>query len=119
MDKTCLNCGEPFSGRADKKFCSDYCRSSYNYAPHAESYSYIKRVNYILRKNWNILKELNPNGKAKVSRTKMIEKGYNFNYHTGSYTNKNGVTYYYVYDKSYIPIENEYVALLEKPDYIE
>lgn len=29
-EKTCLECGEKIIGRADKKFCSDQCRISYN-----------------------------------------------------------------------------------------
>ena len=30
MKKNCLECGEAFNGRIDKKFCSDYCRNTYN-----------------------------------------------------------------------------------------
>ncbi len=119
MERACLNCGETFSGRRDKKFCSDYCRSAYNYTSKSENYKYVKRVNRILRKNLQILYELNPKGKSKAKRSKMIEMGFNFSFHTNIYTTKNGVTYYYVYDKGYIPIENDYVALIDKPDYIE
>jgi hypothetical protein len=119
MERTCLNCGDPVTGRADKKFCSDHCRSEYNYGSRSGEYSYVKRVNYILRKNWNLLTELNPDGKAKVKRSRMIEKGFNFNYFTGMYTNKNGTTYYYVYNKGYLPIDEEYVALVERPEYLD
>ena len=119
MERKCLQCGDEIQGRSDKKFCSDYCRSAYNYGTKFENYSYIKKVNNILRKNYRILTELAPNGKAKVSRTKMIDLGYNFMFHTHTYTNKNGITYYYVYDKGYLPIENEFLALMDKPDYID
>ena len=30
MEKKCLECESPLVGRVDKKFCSDYCRNSYN-----------------------------------------------------------------------------------------
>jgi hypothetical protein len=28
--KKCLACNKTLRGRADKKFCDDYCRSNYN-----------------------------------------------------------------------------------------
>ena len=119
MNRKCLHCGEPVSGRSDKKFCSDYCRSSYNYDSKSETYGYVRKVNYILRKNWKLLNEFNPNGKAKIRKSKMLEKGYNFNYFTNTYTNQKGVTYYYVYNMGYISADEGYVTLLKKPDYIE
>ena len=30
MEKNCLECGTRIIGRADKKFCNDSCRNSYN-----------------------------------------------------------------------------------------
>ena len=30
MEKTCLECNEKLIGRADKKFCNDYCRNAFN-----------------------------------------------------------------------------------------
>lgn len=119
MERICLNCKEPISGRADKKFCSDHCRSEYNYGARVSDYSTIKKVNYILRKNWNILNSLSTNGKNKTKRSKMIEKGFNFNYFTGMYTTKEGAQYYYVYNKGYIAIKDEYIAIVDKPDYLD
>lgn len=29
-EKCCLTCGEHLHGRADKKFCGDYCRATFN-----------------------------------------------------------------------------------------
>lgn len=37
MDKKCLECGEKIVGRADKKFCNDYCRNAYNNNLHKDS----------------------------------------------------------------------------------
>ena len=119
MKRCCLHCGEEFSGRADKKFCSDYCRSAYNYNTRSEDYAYVKRVNYVLRKNWNILKEVNPEGKSKLKKSRILNKGFNFNYHTNTYTNKNGVTYYYIYNMGYLHIDAENIAVMETPEYID
>jgi len=30
MKKQCTECGEEMTGQADKKFCSDQCRTSHN-----------------------------------------------------------------------------------------
>ena len=44
--------------------------------------NFVRNINNILRKNRRVLEELNPNGKAKAHKTQMIDKGFNFNYHT-------------------------------------
>ena len=30
QERKCLECGTVLKGRSDKKFCSDYCRNTYN-----------------------------------------------------------------------------------------
>ena len=59
-EKKCLECTEPFRGRSDKKFCSDYCRNTYNNKVDPEDKNLIRNINNRLRRNYNILKELNP-----------------------------------------------------------
>ena len=70
----CLECNEPFAGRVDKKFCSDYCRNTHNNKVNKDSKNLIRNVNNRLRKNWRILEELNPNGKCKISKQRMDAK---------------------------------------------
>ena len=69
--KKCLECEEPVQGRVDKKFCSDYCRNSYNNRVNKDSKNLIRNTNNRLRKNYKILTELNSSGKTKVTRTKL------------------------------------------------
>ena len=114
MEKKCLECNEAFKGRSDKKFCSDGCRNAYNNRINKDSKNLIRNVNNRLRKNWRILEELNPNGKSKTSRSKLIEKGFDFSYITSIYTTKAGTTYYFVYNQGYLPLENEYYALVKR-----
>ncbi|WP_417884769.1 hypothetical protein [Zunongwangia sp.] len=115
MDKLCLDCGEKIIGRADKKFCNDYCRNSYNNKLNKDTKNLMRNINNALRKNYRILEQLNPTDKIKVSKTKLIAKGFNFEYFTSIYTTKTGKTYYFVYNQGYLPLENnEYYALVKR-----
>jgi predicted nucleic acid-binding Zn ribbon protein len=114
MAKECLECNETIVGRTDKKFCSDYCRNAYNNNVNKDSKNLIRNINNRLRKNYRILEDLNPEQKTKVSRSKLIEKGFDFAYFTSIYTTKAGTVYYFVYDQGYLPIEGDYYALVKR-----
>src|SRR5690606_10569750 len=114
MSKTCLECGETIIGRTDKKFCSDYCRNAYNNSVNKDSKNLLRNINNRLRKNYRILESLNPDQKTKVSRSKLIEKGFDFAYFTSIYTTKAGAIYYFVYDQGYLPIEGDFYALVKR-----
>ena len=117
--KTCLNCDEEIKGRTDKKFCSDYCRNQYHNSQNRDTNNYVRNINNILRKNRRILAELNPEGKANVTKNKMQERGFNFNYFTNIYNTKTGKTYYFCYEQGYLAVENDYYILVRKKDYVE
>ncbi|MBN2520963.1 MAG: hypothetical protein JXB17_10690 [Bacteroidales bacterium] len=119
MEKKCLECGETFQGRIDKKFCSDQCRNTYNNRLNSDSTNKIRNINNILRKNHRILKKLNPKGKSKVHKAKLASKGFNFNYITNFYNTKNNKTYYFCYDQGYFEIEDDYYVIVEKEEYID
>lgn len=112
-ERKCLECGEKVVGRIDKKFCSDYCRNTYNNKVNKESKNLIRNINNRLRKNYKVLTELNKSGKTKVSRNKLYDKGFNFRFFTSIYTTKTGNTYYYVYDQGYLALENEMYLLIK------
>ena len=110
----CLECSESFNGRVDKKFCSDYCRNSYNNKVNKDSKNLIINTNNRLRKNYKILSELNQSGKTKVTRVKLLNHNFDFNFFTSIYTTKTGNIYYYIYDQGYLPLEKEYYLLIKK-----
>ena len=110
----CLECGEPLVGRADKKFCSDYCRNAYNNRKNRETNTLIRKVNNILKKNRRILEELNPQGTTKVSKKQLLDRGFDFSYITGYYKNKKGDMYHYVYDQGWLESEKGYIVLVKK-----
>jgi predicted nucleic acid-binding Zn ribbon protein len=116
IEKTCLECGGKIIGRADKKFCSDQCRVSHNNKLNSNETNYMRNVNNTLRKNRRILMEANPSDKTKMSREKLIQKGFDFNYFTNVYRTKEGAIYYYCYEQGYLPIENNWFLLVERKE---
>lgn len=114
MDKNCLECGEKIVGREDKKFCSDGCRNSYNNKINKDSTNYMRNVNNKLRKNYRILAESNPDGKSKISKTKLLSKGFDFEYFTNILNTNTGNTYYFIYDQGYRFLENDFYMLVKK-----
>ena len=114
MDRKCLECGDKVVGRIDKKFCSDYCRNTYNNKVNKESKNLIRNINNRLRKNYKVLSELNKSGKTKVTRNKLYDRGFDFQLFTSIYTTKTGNIYYYIYDQGYLALENEYYLLIKR-----
>ena len=117
VEKNCQECGEKLLGRADKKYCSDQCRISFNNRLNSDETSLMRNINNILRKNRRILQELNTTGKSRVSKARMTEKGFDFNYHTGTYTTKEGAQYFYCYDQGYLPVDKNQYLLVVKRDF--
>lgn len=113
---TCLQCKKPLKGRSDKKFCDDYCRAAHNNELKSAANNYVRNVNNALGKNRRILESLLPNGEATVksSRDKLMEKGFQFKYHTHLYSTKNGNTYFYCYDYGYLPLENNWYLIVKR-----
>ena len=80
MQKQCPVCGDTIIGRIDKKFCGDHCRNAHNNQLNKDSKNLVRNINNLLRKNYRILQELNPKGKTKTTKTKLIEKGFQPNF---------------------------------------
>lgn len=115
----CIECGDKVFGRADKRFCSDNCRSSFNNRLNSDATAFIRNISNKLRKNRRILCDLNPHGKARVHRDELLGKGFNFNYFTNEYRTKSGNVYHFVYDQGYLELDNEYFALVIRMEYVE
>lgn len=49
----------------------------------------------------------------------MLDKGFNFDYYTNIYTTKTGNTYFFCYEQGYLPVEEEYYALVIKQEYVD
>lgn len=118
--RTCLECGEKIVGRADKKFCSDQCRNTYNNRLNSDASNTVRNINNILRKNRRILMDLNKqSGKTMVTKESMLTNGFNFSYHTHTYTTKKGDVYHFCYEQGYLYLpDKELYLLVENKDNI-
>lgn len=118
MGRKCLECSNEILGRADKKFCDDSCRNAYHNRNNRTDSRFVRSINRILSNNHRILSELNPQDKSKTHRNKLEKRGFNFNFYTSTYTTKAGTTYYFCYEKGYLPLENDWFALVTNRDMV-
>lgn len=118
-ERTCNECGQGLVGRKDKKFCSDYCRNTFNNRQNEDATNYIRRINNILRKNRRILESMNPKGKITIDGIILAEEGFNFHYYTNEYVTKNGSRYRFCYDQGYLKLDHDKYMLVHKQDYVK
>lgn len=116
-EKPCPVCGTLMKGRTDKKFCSDQCRSAFHNHNNREHLRYVHRINGILMHNHRVLKRLNPAGKRKVTRDRLLTMGFDFHHFTSLYTTRGGVPYYFCYDQGYRLLDNDLYLLVIKKQY--
>jgi predicted nucleic acid-binding Zn ribbon protein len=114
MEKNCPECGDKIIGRTDKKFCGDACRNAYNNRKNQDQNNLIRTINNRLRKNYRILSSLNPNDKTKTHKQKLLDLGFQFEYHTSIYTTQAGNVYYFIYDQGYLTLDNDWYALVKR-----
>ncbi len=119
--KVCKECGEPVQGRSDKQFCSDACRNLYHYRANNAPINYVRNVVNVLKRNRRILSELNkgPEGKMKVHRERLLERGYNFLYHTNLYRTRAGNTYVFCFEHGFQEIGENWFLLVRRDEYLE
>lgn len=114
MGKFCLECNRAFVGREDKKFCCDGCRNAYNNKANKDETNLMRRINFALRKNYRILKDMNVSGKTRTSKSKLLGLDFNFSYFTSIYTTQAGGVYYFVYDQGYMFVDQDGVLLVKR-----
>ncbi|MEJ5994438.1 hypothetical protein WG904_08415 [Pedobacter sp. Du54] len=116
MERFCLECKTLLNGRADKKFCDDHCRSSFNHHLRADEFTFVNRVNQILKNNRRILKSHYQFTKNNVKREYLSIKGFDFNYYTCSHLAEKGKTYFFCYEYGYSVLENDELLLAKKEE---
>lgn len=115
--RQCLACGKKLQGRADKKFCNDYCRNVYNNELKSANSSVVRNLNNLLIKNRRILEGLlGGEEMKKASRDNLMKQGFNFKYITHTYTNKKGNIYFYCYEFGYLPLEGDWFLLVKRKE---
>ncbi|CAA9484679.1 MAG: hypothetical protein AVDCRST_MAG96-1193 [uncultured Segetibacter sp.] len=118
VNKNCLECNKILKGRIDKKFCDDLCRNSYNNKLNSDSNAYVRNINNILRRNRRTLEETLPalDEMVKITKQKMLEKGFQFKYFTHTYTNKKGNIYYFCYEYGYLLLEGDWLLVVKRKE---
>lgn len=119
MLRKCPVCNSEFDGRIDKKFCSDYCRNTYNNRKYQDISNYSRQINRILKQNRKILYDFFSKKHTKINKEKLLSAGYNFDYLTSIYKTKNGKEYHYCYDYGYIELDENTCQIVQKKDYVD
>jgi hypothetical protein len=115
--KTCASCGKKLQGRADKKFCNDYCRNAYNNNLKSGNSLLVRNINNALLKNRRVLEMILGNEEmTKTTKAKLLEKGFQFKFITHNYTNKKGNVYFFCYEYGYLPLENEWYLIVKRKE---
>lgn len=119
-ERVCLECGERIVGRLDKRFCSDACRNQYHYQANNAPINYVRNVVNALKRNRRVLSELNtgPEGKTRVHRDKLVERGLNFMYHTNVHRTKAGNTYVFCFEQGYLDLGDNWFMLVRRDEYL-
>ena len=116
-NKQCLSCGKTLHGRADKKFCNDYCRNAFNNNLKSASSAVVRNINNVLLKNRRILEAvLGQEEMQKVSKEKLLQQGFQFRHLTHTYTNKKGNVYNFCYEYGYLPLEHEWFLVVKRSE---
>lgn len=91
-------------GRADKKFCNDYCRNLFHNREKSIRPHPVNRINRLLLKNRNILESLIIDKEAVICLKKeyLVELGFSFRYVTHVQINNRGSYYRFCYEYGYL-----------------
>lgn len=99
VKRVCPQCNHEIMGRPNKKFCDEYCRTTYNYQKSLrETPSTYKRISTHLKLNRKLLNYYNKGGKVIVRREILINKGFNPNFFTHYWKNAKGDVYLFCYE---------------------
>jgi hypothetical protein len=102
MNRRCRYCETILSGRADKQFCTDHCRSAFhNKLKHPLNFL-IRQLNKQLLKNRSLLAACYRKKLVRVSRNWLSQKGFSFQHITHIIQDQQGAFYHCCYDHAYI-----------------
>lgn len=122
-NRSCLNCQKPLTGRLDKKYCDDYCKSNYNYVKNKlKENSMFKQIDLQLKKNRRLLRDYNRSGKSTVRKEKFDAAGFNPNFFTHYWKNSKGQVYLFCYEYGFLRLtENGHTkyVLIEWQPYMQ
>ncbi|MBP7803820.1 MAG: DUF2116 family Zn-ribbon domain-containing protein [Saprospiraceae bacterium] len=115
MGRTCIQCGKPVKGRADKVFCSSECKNDYNYKNRSTTKSDVKTIDDLLHRNRILLMTLMGDSKKEIFDKMVLTRAkFRFEFHTGHYINKEGKTYWLIYDYAWMAFSDQKILVVRK-----
>ena len=114
--KICVNCHTEFLGRADKKYCDNYCRSGFHNRTLRRYRNIFSKTNSILKKNRVILEKLFLHTKVDIKPVKLkklLDLGFNFNFQTHLKKLESGKICVCCYDYGYIHEGGDHFTIIQ------
>lgn len=113
--KICLYCAKKISGRVDKKFCNNNCRSTYHNDLFSNKINYVRQINYLLQKNRKILAQAFA-AKAcekKVPVHELYLQGFSSMHYTHQHQINKNNCYNFCYDYGYKMVGKSHVLIVK------
>ena len=98
QQRKCPICKEKITGRRDKIYCSLNCKSIAQYEKRLTEDKFYLKVDKQLKINRKILKRYNRTGMTSLRREVLYKEGFDPNFFTHYWKNKNGEVYLFCYD---------------------
>ncbi len=115
MKKNCEHCKEIFVGRSDKRFCTTKCKNDFNNAIRKETKRVTDEIDGYLHRNREILALIMGSSKKETfDKLILVRAGFKFDFFTGIYLNKEGKTYFIIYDYAWMPFSDQSILIVRK-----
>jgi len=114
--KFCLNCGLPVFGRADKKYCDDYCRNDFHNSQAVTNSKLTRSSHKKLRRNYEILTGVIDDGVCEIAKDELLVYGFNTKAMTELDLREDGTMLYGIYDIQYFEKANRMIEVYRKSD---
>lgn len=102
MERLCRECSAPLTGRSDKQFCSDSCRTAFHNRQYRSQGRQTGAINAILRRNRKILSETQAAGLTGIGLKNSRMNGFDRRFFTAMEQRPLHATVYHCYEFSYI-----------------
>jgi len=102
--RQCIYCNKPLSGRSDKIYCNQYCKSAQQYEKKKTNESQYLLIDRQLKKNRVLLKQYNKAGKTIIRQSVLLDNGFNPKFYTHRWKSSKGKIYFFCYEFGFMPI---------------
>jgi hypothetical protein len=114
-ERKCIQCGLALKGRADKKYCNDFCRAAFYNDQKSPLTNFMRNTNNALIRNRRILEDfLGETTTKKIDRERLLHAGFQFKYLTHTQINRKKHLCYFCYDLGYMPVDNDCFVIMKK-----